>query len=81
MADAVPALREFPLDIQIRTADAAGPALQAAFMINRYSVAFQPVNISRAKIQTGLLFALLLANIVVFDFQMTFLIYLKTIQK
>jgi hypothetical protein len=81
VADAVSPLGEFPLYIQMRAADAAGPAFQATFVVDRYAVAFQAVNIGRAEIQTGLSFTFLLADLSVYDFQMTFLVYLKAVQK
>ena len=65
MADAVAALGETPFDIQMGTADAAGAALQATFVIDADAVAFQPVNIGRAKIKAGLVLAFVLANFAV----------------
>ena len=50
MADAIAAAGEAPLDVEVRAADTAGAALQAAFMIDRNTVAFLAVDISRAKI-------------------------------
>ena len=81
MADAVTAFREFPFNIQIRTSDAAGPALKAAFMIDRDPVPFQTINISRAKIQARLTFTFILADRSIDYFKMAFLINLKTVQK
>ena len=81
MTYSISTLGKFPLDIQIRATDPAGPAFQAAFMINRNPFPFQTVNVSRAKIQASLTFALILADRSINDFKMTFLINLKPVQK
>jgi len=81
MADAIAAFREPPFNIKVRTPYTAGTAFQAAFMIDRDTVAFLPVDICRTKIQARLLFTLILADFSVNYFKMTFLIHLKPVEK
>jgi len=50
VANAVTALGKAPLDVEMRAADPAGAAFQAAFVVNAYAVFFQFVNIGRANI-------------------------------
>ena len=68
MADAIPAFGEAPVNVQMRAGDAAGAALEAAFVVDADMVAFQAVDVRRAQVETRLAFAFFHANFAFYDF-------------
>src|SRR5271157_3363820 len=54
MADAVSSPGKPPLDVEMGAADPAGAAFQATFIGHPDVVLFQPVNVGRADVETGL---------------------------
>src|SRR5208337_2694818 len=81
MAYAVSAAGEPPFDIEMRAADPAGTAFQAAFVIDAYAVFFQFVNIGRADIETWLVLTLVKTHSLIQQAQVRFLIHIESIQK
>jgi hypothetical protein len=66
VADAEAAFGKAPFNIQIRAADTARAAFEAAFMVTGNAVAFQPVNIGRTKIEAGLVFAFVFTDFTIY---------------
>jgi len=74
MADAISSPGETPLDVEMGASDATGPTFQTTFVSNADAVFLQPINICRAKIETGLIRTLVLAHRTIDDPQMRLLI-------
>ena len=85
LAELVPnaeaASMEPPLDVQVRAPDAAGAALQAAFVVDRDSLVFEPIDVSRAEIQASLRLAVFQTFFPVNDLQMAFRVNLEPVQE
>ncbi len=81
MPDAEAAGGKSPVNVEMRTSDPAGTALQAAFIVDGNPVVFQPVNIGRTDVKAGLLPAVIDTNRPVDDFQMGGFMHVKTVQK
>jgi len=54
MTDAIASEGKPPLDVEMGTGDAAGPAFQTSFVGHADVVFFQPVHICRAEVETWL---------------------------
>ncbi len=80
VANAIATFGEAPLDVEVRTTNAAGAAFQTALVSHGNTITFQAVNIGRTKIQALLMLAFP-ASIAVLDSQMTFFIHFKSIEK
>jgi hypothetical protein len=59
MADAISSPGEPPLDVEVGTANPAGAAFQATLIGHADVVLFQPVYVSRADVETGLVWTLI----------------------
>jgi hypothetical protein len=75
MAYSVSPPGEPPFYVEIGASDAAGPTFQTTFVSNADAVFLQPINICRAKIETGLIRTLVLAHRTIDDPQMRLLIH------
>jgi hypothetical protein len=65
----------------MRAGDPAGATFQTAFVINTYVIPFQPVDICRTEIKTGLIQALFSTFLSIDYAEMAFFIHLKTIKE
>jgi hypothetical protein len=81
MPDAVTAGRESPFDVEVGTADPAGTALQASFIVYADPVLFQAVHIGGANVKAGLFFAVAETNGAVNDFQVGSFVHHIAVQK
>jgi len=57
VADAIPSPGKPPFDVQVGTADPAGTALQATFIIYTDALSFDPVYVSRTEVKALMVFA------------------------
>ena len=81
MADPVTSRGKAPLDVEVGASDAAGAAFQASFISHADMVLIQLVHVCRAKIEAGLLGALVPAHRAVPNPQVGLLIHAEPVQK
>jgi len=81
VADAISAPGETPLDVEMGAADAAGAAFQATLIGHADAVFFQPVNVGRTDVETGLVWAFFQTKSTIDNPQVRFFIHPEPVQE
>ena len=79
VADSVAAFGKTPLDVQMRTGDAAGATFETPLVIYTYAVFLQSINICWTEVEARLFLALFHTFLSIDYPKMTFFLYLKSV--